>query len=316
MLQPLQLTPQYRDYVWGGQRLRPGQRTAEAWVIYEDDQVASGPLAGKTLAEVAAQFGSDLLGQPVVNQTGSRFPLLVKLLDCADWLSLQVHPNDEQARRLEGPHHFGKTEAWHVLDAASNAELLFGLRPHTTPDQLAAAVRSGQVLDLVQRHTVQPGDTVFIRPGMIHALGPGLFIYEVQQTSNITYRVYDWDRPAAAGRQLHIDQSLAVLDPHAEANVLPRPSLAESARETLVTCPYFTLDLLSSQSAPISLDTHNESFHALTLISGKALVQAEDWQFSLEPYQSLVIPACQRAYQIIPQAGLYLLKSSVNSAQS
>jgi mannose-6-phosphate isomerase len=231
---PLQLAPEYRDYVWGGTRLRPGnQRTAEAWVVFEQNKIINGPLAGKTLIEAVEELGPDLLGRTVYQRTGSRFPLLIKLLDCADWLSLQVHPNDEQARRLEGPDQFGKTEAWHILEADPGASLLFGLRPGTDQEQLQAAVTGGTILDLVQSHQVQQGDTVFIRPGMIHALGPGLLIYEVQQTSNITYRVFDWNRPAAAGRKLHIAESLEVLDPQAEARIVPRPDLPDGGQAVL-----------------------------------------------------------------------------------
>jgi mannose-6-phosphate isomerase len=298
--------------VWGGQRLRQGQRTAEAWVVYEGNRIADGPYENQSLADVAADVGPELLGQAVVDRTGLRFPLLIKLLDCADWLSLQVHPNDEQARRLEGPDQFGKTEAWHVLDANSGAELLFGLRPGTTYGELEQAVRNGSILDLVQRHKVRQGDTVFIMPGMIHALGPGLLIYEVQQTSNITYRVYDWNRPMTSGRVLHIDQSLAVLNPQAEARVRQRPPRKDGKRSTLVTCPYFNLDIITAQHNPVQLDTDGDSFHTLTVIEGKATVQGSGWSKPLDRYQTLVVPAITEEYWVVPQdSTTTILKSSV-----
>lgn len=312
MIEPFQLVPEYRDYVWGGQRLRQGERTAEAWVVFEGNRIADGPFQGKTLVEVAAEVGPGLLGQPVVDRTGLRFPLLIKLLDCADWLSLQVHPNDEQARRLEGPDQFGKTEAWHVLDANADAELLFGLQPGTTPSELEHAVRHGTVLNLVQRHKVQQGDTVFIQPGMIHALGPGLLIYEVQQTSNITYRVFDWNRPMTSGRVLHIEQSLAVLNPSAEARIRPRPPHKDGKRNALVTCPFFNLDLITAQSNPVQLDTRGDSFHTLTAIEGTVTVQGSGWSKPLERFQTLVIPAATKEYWVVPNgASSTLLKSSV-----
>ena len=118
----LQLVPEYRDYVWGGQRLRPGTLTAEAWVVYENDRIANGPLAGKTLGEAAQELGADLLGENPVKRTGTRFPVLIKLLDCNEWLSVQVHPNDEQAAQMEGPDQFGKTEAWYILEAQADAK--------------------------------------------------------------------------------------------------------------------------------------------------------------------------------------------------
>ncbi len=134
----LKLSPEYRDYVWGGDRLRPRHSpTAEAWVIWENDRIETGPLAGKSLAEAALEYSSDLLGEKAVARTGMRFPLLVKILDCAQWLSLQVHPNDEQVLQLEGPGQFGKTEAWHILEAESGAKLIAGVKPGTSPMELA-----------------------------------------------------------------------------------------------------------------------------------------------------------------------------------
>ena len=196
----LQLIPEYRDYLWGGQRLRPGTLTAEAWIVYEGDRIANGSLHGQTLAEAAQQLGADLLGQKTVSRTGTRFPLLIKILDCNDWLSVQVHPNDEQARQMEGPDQFGKTEAWHILEAVDGAQLIAGVKEGTTAEALAAAIRNGTIIDRVQYHAAHTGDTIFMPAGTLHALGPGFLVYEVQQTSNITYRIFDWNRPASAGR--------------------------------------------------------------------------------------------------------------------
>ena len=141
MLKPLILNPTYKDYVWGGRRLRTGgDITAEAWVIYEKNLVKSGLYSGRTLEEVAAIEGETLLGTNAIQKTGRRFPLLIKLLDCASWLSLQVHPSDEQAQRLEGPGNFGKTEAWYVVDADENAQLISGFLDGVTHRQIQKAV--------------------------------------------------------------------------------------------------------------------------------------------------------------------------------
>ena len=308
---PLQLLLQYRDYLWGGQRLRPGQLTAEAWVVYEQNHVASGPLAGYTLAEVAAQDPVGLLGARTVERTGTRFPLLIKILDCAQWLSLQVHPDDAAAERLEGPGYFGKTEAWHVLDAAPDAQLIAGMRPETTAAALTAAIRDGTILDWVQQQDVRPGDTVFMPARTIHALGPGLLIYEVQQTSDLTYRVFDWNRPATPGRTLHIEKSLAVADPSASAPAQPAPVLADGEWAELVTCPYFTLELILGGDKSIALDTAGQSFHALTVIEGAAEVIARDGTLRLSRFDSAVIPAACGAYEIRPLDGCRVLKASV-----
>lgn len=310
--QALSLTPEYRDYVWGGDRLKSGHSPiAEAWIVAENDRIASGLLAGQTLAQVAAVYGEALLGRRAVQRTGTRFPLLIKLLDCAAWLSLQVHPNDEQAVRLEGAGHFGKTEAWHILEAGPAAQILCGLRPGTTRDALAQAVRSGTLVDWMQRLSIQAGDTIFISPGTIHALGPGLLVYEVQQTSDITYRVFDWNRPATQGRKLHIEQSLAVADVNTRGQVIPRPRLADGDQRELVTCPYFRLQLLAGQSNSIELDTGGESFHALTLIEGQAQVEGADWGLELDRFGTVVIPAACDPYRVQPRGFFRALQASV-----
>lgn len=309
--QPLLVEPEYRDYVWGGQRLRPGQLTAEAWIVYEHDQVARGLLQGRTLAEIATEFGSALLGTRAIERTGSRFPILIKLLDCAAWLSLQVHPNDEQARQLESPDQFGKTEAWHILEAEPDAEILAGLRNGTTAETLAQTVRGGTLLDHMQRLNVHAGETVFIRAGTIHALGPGLLLYEIQQTSNLTYRVFDWNRPASDGRPLHIDQSLAVTDLTAVAPVTPPPAFVDGQATTLIDCDYFSLELLTAEVNSIDLATRGESFHALTVIEGQATIESEAGRVVLNRLETALIPAACEAYRIRPQGHTQLLKAAV-----
>jgi mannose-6-phosphate isomerase len=310
----LGLEPQYREYVWGGNRLRPGQVTAEAWVVFEGNRITSGPLAGRTLAEAAAEYGPALLGERVVASTGGkRFPLLVKLLDCAQWLSLQVHPNDEQAVQLEGPNHFGKTEAWYVLEADAKAEILCGFQPSAAQADWQESVRSGTILDYTQRVPIHTGQTVFIRPGTLHALGPGMLIYEVQQTSDITYRVFDWNRPASAGRKLHIDQSLAVLDPSATGKPVEPPPFVDGAEHRLVSCPFFTLALLTAEHAPVSLDPQNQTFHTLTVVDGQIEIQGEGWRQTFGRFETAVIPAGAGPYRIQPLNRARVLKASVEA---
>jgi mannose-6-phosphate isomerase len=308
----LKLTPAYRDYVWGGERLRPGHYpTAEAWVVWEGDVIESGPRAGKTLGEAGQEYSDALLGAKTIARTGTRFPLLIKLLDCAEWLSLQVHPNDQLAVELEGPGQFGKTEAWHILDAKPDARLIAGLKPDTPPDQLAESIRTGTVIDHVQYANVKEGDTVFMPAGTLHALGPGLLVYEVQQTSDWTYRVYDWGRPATEKRPLHIDKSIRVTRPDFAAPIPPPPAAGDGTRHVLVQCEYFTLEILSAQSNAIELDTEGQSFHAITVIEGKAKLQAGDEQVELEKFQTAVVPAQVGRYQFQPLAKCRALKSGV-----
>ena len=309
---PFSLAPEYRDYVWGGSKLRPEVvPTAEAWIIFAGNRISSGPYAGRSLAELAEEFGADLLGTRAVALTGKRFPVLVKILDCAQWLSLQVHPNDEQAERLEGKGFFGKTEAWHVLESESNAKLIAGMKPNITADALADSITKGTILDTVKSIEVKVGDTLFINPGMIHALGPGLLIYEIQQTSDITYRVYDWGRPQTETRKLHIDKALAVSNPDATASVLSAPQVNDGEVKTLTQCQYFKLETISVEKQTTMLDTLGESFHALTVIEGQSQVQVGDEAFTLNKFETLLIPAICGAYQINPIKKSRLLKASV-----
>lgn len=311
---PFSLAPEYRDYVWGGSRLRPEiVPTAEAWVIYAENRITSGPYAGRTLSDLSLEFGSDLLGARAVAQTGTRFPVLVKILDCAQWLSLQVHPNDEQAQRLEGEGFFGKTEAWHVLEAEANAKLIAGIKPNISAEELKSAIesKSKSILSLVETVDVAAGDTLFMNPGTIHALGPGMLIYEIQQTSDVTYRVYDWGRLETEKRKLHINKAIEVSNPNAVSLVVKPPHISDGEVQTLTKCQYFNLDAIHVEHKTVSLDTRGESFHGLTVIEGQIQVSAQGEAFVLHKFDTLLIPACCGAYQIQPLQKSRVLKASV-----
>jgi len=297
--EPIFLEPQYRDYVWGGSRLRPGVTpTAEMWAIYAEDKIITGSLAGRSLAEAARETGAALLGKKVVAHTGTRFPLLIKLLDCAQWLSLQVHPDDRTARELEGEGQFGKMEGWYFLEAEPGAEILCGLKPGTLPEQMQQAMHSRKLLNEMQRLTVKSGDAILIEPGMIHALGPGLLAYEVQQTSDWTYRVWDWDRPETPQRPLHIQKSLQAARPDLTGKLVPPPDDTFIGQYSLLNCPYFHLSMLMGVSAGFDMDTEGDSFHALTAVSGEAELAGDGWRAKLEERQSLLIPAQLRRYRL------------------
>ncbi len=311
-LPPLRLQPDFHERVWGGARLKPGAPSiGEAWIVHEGNRVAGGPFAGRTLAEVAEAEGPALLGRRAGAQSDGRFPLLIKLLDCHDWLSVQVHPNDEQAARLEGPGQFGKTEAWHILEAAPDARVISGLRPGTAPAQFEQAVRSGTLLEWLEYLPVKNGDTLFTPAGLLHALGPGLLLYEVQQTSDITYRVFDWNRPASAGRALHVEQSLAVTAVGLAGQASAEPSLPDGGRTTLVECDYFALDLMRSEARPVDLDTSGDSFHALTLVEGAGVIAAPAWSEPLAQFETLVVPASAGPYRLEPRGACRALLSRV-----
>ena len=293
------LRPQFRERVWGGQRLKPADPpVGEAWVAFEESRVGDGAHAGRTVGELAALYGPQLLGADTAARYGARFPLLVKLLDCADWLSVQVHPNDEQARRLVGPEEFGKTEAWHFLEVGEGATIYAGVKPGTTAEALAGAIRGGRVLDVAEQFEVQAGETVYIPSGTLHALGPGLLLYEVQQSSDTTYRVYDWGRPASAGRKLHVEESVAVADPRRSAERRPPPSLQGTSSVTALSCPYFELDVLRVGDAPFAGDTGGRSFHLLTMTEGAAQLSCGGETLRLGRYETALVAVGAGSYEL------------------
>lgn len=288
----LQLKPEFKERVWGGRRLNPqaDRPIGEAWVIFEGCQVSGGAWDGMSLAEVGQQDGVGLLGPDVVAQTGNRFPLLVKLLHSTDWLSVQVHPDDEQAAQLEGPGQFGKTEAWHIIEADDDAQVVYGLRGNWSRADLERMIQLGRFEQALNFRRVASGDTLFTPAGCVHAIGPGLFIYEVQQTSDITYRLFDWNRPASAGRELHLAKGLSVLGACDGGST---PLVATGARdvETLTGCEYFVLDHISSDGSRVLCDTGGRSFHALTVIQGDVLLRTNGTETSLKELDSIVVPA-------------------------
>lgn len=305
-LYPMKIVPLTRPYVWGGHRLikyfsdfqDEHSPLAEVWLIGEDNLVDNGFLAGRTLLEVSKEFGISLLGKNVAQKNDNRFPLLIKLLDCAQWLSLQVHPNDEQAIRLEGPDFRGKTEAWVVLEAETEAQLIAGLKPGLSIETMDQSIRRGEVQNIVQYHPLMKNDTIFVGSGTVHALGPGIMVYEVQQMSDLTYRIYDWDRPQTAGRILHIEKSLQVIDPAINVNVVHYDPAVEKYSRLLVNCQQFVLDALESLGKPLQFDTQGKFFDILTVIEGKAKLVVGNYCLQLEQYQSVLVPASCCAYRV------------------
>jgi mannose-6-phosphate isomerase len=306
-----QLIPEYREYVWGGQRLRPGTQTAEAWVVYEGNRIQGGPLAGRTLGEVVEQYGAGVLGEAVRQARGPRFPILIKLLDCFQWLSMQVHPDDQQAVALEGPGQNGKTEAWHILEAEQGAKIIAGFKPGTTAQGMEQATRDGSIEQLARYIPLTKGQTVFMPAGTLHALGPGLLVYEVQESSDITYRVFDWNRVATKGRVLHIEKSLAVMKPSASAEPIPEPAFADGEKTSLCQSEFFNLQVANSQTKSVSMDTEKRTFHALTVVEGTARFLAGQDEITIHQYDSLIVPSSTGKYLLEPVGGFRMLVASL-----
>jgi mannose-6-phosphate isomerase len=303
----LQLTPVYLEKVWGGCRLQPdnAQPVGEAWVVAGSSVIASGPLAGASLDELAGSFPESLLG--LGNPGGSTFPLLIKLLEAGQWLSVQVHPDDELARLLVGEAARGKTEAWYVIDAEAGAELLVGVVPGATFENVAAVARDARILDHLARIAVGPGDAFFIPAGTVHAIGPGVLIYEVQQMSDITYRLYDWDRPPSAGRDLHVAESMQVLERSGLLEAAPRSHEAED--KPFIECAYFELRRLTD---PLySGDTEGRSFQSLTVVAGKAVVNAGGERVALDTFETLLLPASAGRFEVTLDDGSTVLMAGL-----
>jgi mannose-6-phosphate isomerase len=297
------LEPQYREKVWGGRRLRgAGEPVGESWVAFEGSRVTGGPADGRTVGELASEYGAELLGAGVAACFGTRFPVLVKLLDCADWLSVQVHPDDAQAARMVGPGESGKSEAWHFLEADEGAQIIAGVRPGTTAAGLEAAIREGRVGDVARRLEVRAGDTLYIPAGTLHALGPGLLLYEVQQSSDTTYRVYDWGRPAGAGRELHVEQAAAVTDPGKNPEIEPAP-VSGGAAAPLIRCPFFDLDLLRTDGETLCGDTRGRKAHVITAVAGSLNVSSGGESVKLGVYETVLVAGAAGAYEVSPAAG-------------
>lgn len=309
-MEPFKLEPIYQPRVWGGHRLLPESvdPVGEAWLVYEGCRVTGGEWAGQTLAEVAERAGETLLGEPVISRTGNRFPLLIKILHSTEWLSVQVHPNDAQARELEGHDQFGKTEAWHILEADPDAAVVYGLAGSYTSDELTEILASGKLGDVLNVQHVAAGDTLFTPAGCVHAIGPGLLTYEVQQTSDITYRIHDWDRPASAGRELHLEKGLAVIGDCGGQSVR---RLRDNARTTLASCEFFALDGIRSEGESIKLDTSDGSFHAMTVSEGDVVVYSGEHRVRLQQHETLVVPASTGLYQVASDREFSLLVSYV-----
>jgi mannose-6-phosphate isomerase len=297
----LTLEPQYRERVWGGQTLRPANPPiGEGWIAYGRSRVTAGRFAGRTLDELAAAYGSALLGTAVAARFGAEIPILIKLLDCADWLSVQVHPDDEQARRMVGPNERGKAEAWYFVNAGSGADLMVGVKSGVTGDELAAAIREGRILEVANTITVHGGDAILIPAGTLHALGPGLFLYEIQEASDTTYRVYDWDRPASEGRKLHIEESVEVTRPVGPTELRHPIVPAGTGTAPAIECPYFELELVqvSPSDGPLQADTEGRRFHILTTIDGTARVTSGRESIELGPFATALVAGSAGAYEI------------------
>jgi mannose-6-phosphate isomerase len=315
-LYPLRFEPIFRQYVWGGRKLGsvlgkpigPNGVYAESWEVVDHgaDQsvVAAGSLAGKTLAEVVHSHGQELFGR---HHPQSRFPLLFKFLDCEKILSVQVHPNDEQAARLN-PSQLGKTEAWVVLAADPGSVIYAGLKRGFDRHAFERELTRGTCELCLHKVEPKPGDCIFLPAGTVHALGAGLLIAEIQQASDLTYRLFDWNRPGADGepRPLHIAEALEVID-YERGPVNPQQPRATGQPHIarLVECDKFILDRWQFD-VPQAIGGDNR-FHLLAVLSGAISIDGDPSSGPLRAGQTVLLPAALSKRNLLPERATILL---------
>ena len=303
ILVPLKLLPAMKDYIWGGTRLAKefdlpavGKRQAEAWLLscHPDGEnvIENGAFAGRTLSDVLRNEGKAYLGTHC--DAFEDFPVLFKLIDAKQNLSVQVHPDDAYA--LEHEHQYGKTEAWYILDCDDGAELLLGFAQDVTKEEFRAAIAENRLPELVNHVKVKPGELYFIPSGTLHAICQGILLAEIQQNSNVTYRIYDYGRLQDDGtlRPLHVDRALDVTDRSAtvpDGTPVGTPQKKDGFTETLLTsCERFTLRRLDVETEA-ALSVGPESFLSLVAIDGNGVLMHGDNVLTLYKGESIFLPA-------------------------
>jgi mannose-6-phosphate isomerase len=329
---PLQLSPVFKRKIWGRVDLSPlvppprsresrgrqfhaliegskeSDRIGEMWLTDDASRFLNGPVAGLTLGEVANQYGTALWGK---SWKGSRFPILAKYLFTSDWLSVQVHPDDKQASRLD-PGNSGKCEMWFVVDAEPSAGILLGAQPGVTQDQLQAACVKGASKEMLDEFNPQAGEAVYIPPGTVHAIGPGLILFEAEQNSDLTYRLDDYGRRGQDGkaRPLHLEKGLRVarLDAPALRN-LPRLEFREpfGSRRFVVASRHFAVEEMVVQKT-VSLKATENRVEAFSIIEGSGRVDTAAGWLGYRRSETWLIPPGTYSYRFSPRSKTRMLK--------
>ena len=317
---PLKFNPILKSMIWGGDKLRQykaidtdQKNIGESWelsgVPENESVVSNGEFAGRTITELIKEYGDELLGRHVYETYGENFPLLIKFIDARDDLSIQVHPDDVMAQSVHGQP-FGKTEMWYVVSADKDAHLMSGLSAEITPEEYVSRVDNNTITDVLCDYKVQSGDVFFLPAGRIHSIGKGCFIAEIQQTSDITYRIYDFGRLGLDGkpRELHVEQSkdavdYSVLDDYKTSYT---PELNKPV--SLVECRYFKthlLNLTKTVEVPVKA---NDSFMIVICLEGEGtLTDSNGYSLNLKQGETVLVPAVTDQIIFTPHPELKVL---------
>ncbi|NLX77725.1 MAG: class I mannose-6-phosphate isomerase [Clostridiaceae bacterium] len=321
MLYPLKFKPVFKDYIWGGRNLSrfgknlPDGIVAESWELacHPDGMsiVENGAFKGRKLKSLLEQFGDRIIGDSAGNNTD--FPIMIKLIDANDKLSVQVHPDDEYARAHEGDN--GKNEMWYILDAKPGAKLIYGLKPGVDRAQFEAAVKENRLEDCLNYINVKPGDFINIPAGLIHAICDGIVLAEIQQNSNVTYRVYDYNRkgPDGKSRPLHIEKAMQIIDFNAgdmkyRYDGLEYEKNENASLRVIVANEYFCVEHYTV-TGKITQNTGLRQFHAYVCIGGEGEIYCDNGSVELKTGETVLIPSCIGEYEI--KGELTLLKTYV-----
>ena len=305
-MHPLKFKPILKTLVWG----------TESWelsgVMNNESVVAEGPLAGKTIAELTKEYKGQLVGKHVYENTGDEFPMLVKFIDAKQDLSIQVHPNDEvAAARHNGSK--GKTEMWYVIGTQPGAHLLVGLKEKITPEIYEQKVADGTITDVLCRYDIQPGDVFFLPAGRIHAICGGSYIAEIQQTSDLTYRIYDYNRPGLDGkpRQLHTEWAKDAIDYTVYDNYRTEYTREKDEEMQVADCPYFTTSVYDL-TLPYAKDLSDiDSFMVVMCLEGSGTLEVDGEEMSIGQGETVLIPADADDICFIPEDGMKVLTSYI-----
>lgn len=308
---PLIFEPLYKDYIWGGRNLEklgkelPDGIVAESWEIscHQDGMsiIANGEFKGQTLEKLVSDYGEKFLGTLSTFLFDKKFPILLKLIDANEWLSVQVHPDDEYAKRYEND--FGKTEMWYVLEAEPDATIIYGLTEKMSRDEFKKIIDDGKISNVLKSIPVQKGDVIYIPAGTVHAAGKGILIAEVQQNSNATYRLYDYDRknPDGSSRPLHIDKALDTINFDAVCNTGKYNGLAYTKDgldiRVIIADPHFCAEIIEVKESA-QLNSDKRTFTAYTFLEGEALLSWNDGNMKVKQGTSVLIPANLGNYKL------------------